>query len=150
MPHRPLLDKLKQLSINDNIIQWVSSYLTNRQQSVVLNGVTSDSANVLSGVPQGSVLGPLLFVIYVNDLASMQLSEGSEIILYADDLLLFRPISTTADYNILQKDISALEHWTANNSLKFNTSKCNYMVISRKKNPIVPMLKSQKNSRYAV
>ena len=138
VPHRPLLEKMSQLSINEKIIQWVSSYLSNRQQSVVLNGATSDPANVLSGVPQGSVLGPLLFIIYVNDLASIQLSQGSEIILYADDLLLFRPISTITDYTALQNDIFALEQWTTNNSLQFNASKCNYMFISRRKNPTVP------------
>lgn len=137
--HRPLLEKMSQLSINETIIQWVSSYLTSRRQSVVLNGATSDSANVLSGVPQGSVLGPLLFIIYVNDLAAMQLSQDSQIILYADDLLLFRPISTSADYVALQKDISELEPWTVNNSLQFNTAKCNYMVITRRRCPTLPL-----------
>ncbi len=135
VPHRPLLDKLSQLGVNETIILWVANYLTSRQQSVVLNGVTSDSVDVLSGVPQGSVLGPLLFIIYVNDLASLSLSELSQIILYADDLVLYRPISTPSDYRALQDDIAAIENWTLDNSLQFNTSKCKYMIISRRRSP---------------
>ena len=124
VPHRPLLDKLSQLGVNEKIILWVANYLTARQQSVVLNGVVSDSVDVLSGVPQGSVLGPLLFIIYVNDLASLSLSGTSKVILYADDLALHRPITSANDYYVLQEDITAIENWTAANNLQFNISKC--------------------------
>ncbi len=115
----------------------VFSKLTTRQQSVVLNGVTSDSVDVLPGVPQGSVLGPLLLIIilYVNDLASLSLSESSQIILYADDLVLYWPVSTPNDYRALQDDLNAIENWTSVNCLQFNTSKCKYMVISRRRGP---------------
>ena len=110
----------------------MANYLTSRHQNVVVNGAISVSTPVLSGVPQGSVLGPLLFLIYVNDLASLPISDRSQLVLYADDLLLFRPISHPSDYCHLRDDIAAIEAWTWNNSLRFNTSKCKYMTISRK------------------
>ena len=135
VPHRPLLDKLSQLGVNEKIILLVANYLTARQQSVVLNGVVSDSVDILSGVPQGSVLGPLLFIIYVNDLAYISLSGTSKVILYADDLALHRPITSANDYYVLQEDITAIENWTAANNLHFNISKCKYMMISRRRTP---------------
>ena len=110
----------------------MANYLTARQQSVVLNGVTSDSVDVLSRLPQGSVLGPLLFIIYVNDLASLSLSGTFEVIFYADDFMLYRPITSANDYHALQDDITAIENWTAANNLQFNISKCKYMIISRR------------------
>ena len=79
-----------------------------------------------SGVPQGSVLGPLLFIIYVNDLASVSLSRTSKVILYADDLTLHRPITSANDYYVLQGDVTAIENWTTANNLQFNISKCKY------------------------
>ena len=138
VPHKPLLNKLSQLGLHENIVHWVANYLTSRHQNVVVNGAISDSTPVLSGVPQGSVLGPLLFLIYVNDLASLPISDRSQLVLYADDLLLFRPISNPSDYCHLRDDIAAIEAWTWNNSLRFNTSKCKYMTISRKRSPVTP------------
>ena len=135
VPHRPLLDKLSQLGVNEKIILWVANYLSARQQSVVLNGVVSDSVDVLSGVPQGSVLGPLLFIIYVNDLASLSLSGTFKVILYTDDLALHRPITSANEYYVLQEDITAIENWTAAKNLQFNISKCRYMMISRRRTP---------------
>jgi len=134
VPHGPLLDKLLQLGLNEYVTRWITDYLTCRQQKVLVNGTTSDSVPVLSGVPQGSILGPLLFLIYVNSLASLPISEGSHIVLYADDLLLYQPISTQSDHNALRQDIASLERWSmnSNNSLQFNISKCKYMVVSRR------------------
>ena len=82
------------------------------------------------------MLGLLLFLIYVNDLASLPISDRSQLVLYADDLLLFWPISNPSDYCHLRDDIAAIEAWTLNNSLQFNTSKCKYMTISRKRSPV--------------
>ena len=93
----------------------------------------SDSVDVLSGVPQGSVLGPLLFIIYVNDFASLSLFGTSKVILYADDLALHRPITSANDYYVLQEDTTAVENWTTANNLQFNISKCKYMMLSRRR-----------------
>ena len=81
-----------------------------------MNGETSDPVKVIiSGVPQGSVLGPLLFLIYIDDITSLQLSEGTKVSLYADDMLLYKPISSDNDYVKLQHDITSLvkEEWNA-------------------------------------
>ena len=99
----------------------------------MVNGECSSSKAVLSGVPQGSVLGPLLFLIYVDDLACLPLTDGSQCVLYADDLLLFRPIEDQVDIQHLQNDVTSVEEWIQCNHLKLNTSKCKSMIVSRKK-----------------
>ena len=78
--------------------------------------------------------------MYINDLASLSISLRSQAILYADNLLLYRLISSTADYCALRQDIADIEAWSLKNCLKFNVDKCKYMVMSRKKNPLVPTL----------
>ena len=104
-------------------------------QLVVVNGSSSSDSHVLSGVPQGSILGPLLFLIYIDDLASLPTSLGSHSVLYADDLLLFRPIKKQDDLHMLQDDISMINNWVQLNHLTFNAAKCKCMVISRKRRP---------------
>ena len=138
VPHRALLDKLKSLQLNDHILKWVCDYLKDRKQRVVVNGEISETLPVLSGVPQGSVIGPLLFLIYIDDVLRVPLSEGSRLTVYADDMLLYKPISCQEDFAALQNDIDKLEFWTATNQLQFNTSKCKYMVVSRKRAGILP------------
>ena len=107
VPHLPLLSKLEKIGLDPLIIMWIHNYLAERQQRVVVNGTSSRSSHVLSGVPQGSILGPLLFLIYIDDIADMGLSAGSSLVIYADDILLYRPIRTSGDYSALQDDIDA-------------------------------------------
>ena len=90
---------------------------------------------MIPGVPQGSVLDPLLFLIYIDGVTRIPLSEGSKLVLYADDMLLYRRISSPEDFNILQNDVDAVNNCVNENHLCFNTTKCKYMLITRKKRP---------------
>ena len=132
------MEKLQQTALNINILAWVGNYLTSRKQMVVVNGSSSSDSHALSGVPQGSILGPLLFPIYIDDLTYLPTSNGSHSVLYADDLLLFRTIKGREDFQLLQDDISSIDRWVQQNHLTFNSAKCKYMVISRKRRPTYP------------
>jgi len=91
---------------------------------VVVNGGSSEPMNVVSGVPQGSILGPLLFFIYIDDIADVNLSDGSKVVLYADDILLYCSISLPMDLEHLQKDVDALQIYATANYLTFNVYLC--------------------------
>ena len=98
-------------------------------------GETSPSLPVLSGVPQGSILGPLLFLIYIDDVAAISLSQGSTLNLYAEDILLYKLIASgsTQEYAVVQSDINIVGNWVDENYLTLNSAKCKYMTISRKR-----------------
>ena len=132
VPHRNLLSKLESLGINSYVLRWLTHYLCQRFQYVCINGSNSNKLLVTSGVPQGSVLGPILFIIYINDITHPTLSDGS-MTLFADDIMIYRPICTPEDLAMLQSDIDSLTSWTGQNFLQFNADKCKYMVISRKR-----------------
>jgi hypothetical protein len=133
VPHCLLLQRLEEIGIDPYIVQWIRSYLTCRSQVVVVVGEQSSSLPVISGVPQGSVLGPLLFLIFIDEIAS-QISTDSKISLFADDIALYRSILSDVDYSILQSDVSAIVAWINSSLLSLQPAKCCYMLISRKKN----------------
>ena len=107
-PHELLKSKLFSYGICGKTLKWIDSFLCFRKQRVVVNGVKSDWAPVLSGVPQGTVLGPLLFSLYINDISS---DIKSEIRLFADDLVCYREIKDEEDTIKLQRDIDRLGSW---------------------------------------
>ena len=139
VPHRILLQKLTFLGLDSYVISWVHDYLCGRTQSVVVDGAESDVASVLSGVPQGSVLGPLLFLIYINDLPGAALHPSAIINLFADDVLLYHYVSKPSDYLTVQASINCIQQWSSDHYLCLNALKCKYMLISRKKQPLQPI-----------
>ena len=108
VPHRLLVDKLTSLGLDAHTISWITSYLTNRKHHVVVGGKSSQDASVLSRVSQGSVLGPLLFLVYIDDVSNILLSDGSILNLYADDMLLYKSMKSFEDYSHLQLDIDCI------------------------------------------
>ena len=131
--HDVILDKLKfEFGIDGTLLKFVMNYLKDRKQRVVIGGSQSDLKNVRSGVPQGSILGPLFFVLFINDMSKC-VSEGTHIALYADDTKIWRNIINWSDHEILQHDINALHSWAERNKMKFHPDKCKVLSISNKK-----------------
>ena len=129
--HDLILYKLKyQYSIDGRMLKFFKSYLSNRTQCVVLDNCTSDIVEVLSGVPQGSILGPLLFVLFINDIFD-NIDKNSLIGLYADDTKLSRKIATSSDCDVLQRDIDTLNNWCISNKMKFNADKCKVLTVAK-------------------
>lgn len=128
VPHHLLLKKLASLNITNNIQKWIKNYLSGREQCVVLNGSKSLPITVSSGVPQGSVLGPLLFLIYINDIVT---DIQSPIKLFADDCVVYRQIYSTMDIEILQSDLDKIEHWCDKWKMSLNIGKCNYLSFTK-------------------
>ena len=120
--HNRLMDIVCHYGIKDPILSWIEDYLKNRKQQVSVNGSKSSLFDVSSGVPHGSVLGPLLFIIYIN---SMVVKAGdTNLLLYADDLKLYREIKTDEDVETLQTDLDELYDWTQYSLLNFHPDKC--------------------------
>ena len=103
VPHQRLFQKLTSFGINGKILQWIKDFLWNRTQQVVLNGQKSSTTSVTSGVPQGSVLGPVLFTLFVNDIPSM---VSSPTFMFADDTKIFRCVKSGDDHGALQNDLT--------------------------------------------
>ena len=128
--HGILLEKLYLYGIGGNIYSWFESYLTNRSQFVEYNNVKSKTENITHGVPQGSILGPLLFIIYMNDF-----SRSSELlfsIIFADDTSVFIEGTSFQDIsNILNKELENISIWLEANKLTININKTHYMMFHR-------------------
>ena len=130
-PHNLQLDKLIAYELGPHILSWLHSYLADRKQHVVVGGESSPvDSSVPSGVTQGSVLGPLLFLIYIDDASSLELSEGSVLNVYADDMLLYKSVKCSEDY---QLDIDKISTWVGRNLLSLNPVKFKTMLLSRKR-----------------
>ena len=101
VPHELLVSRLQNLGLHRNLLSWITDYLTQRKQQVVVDGASSSQVLVSSGVPQGSILGPLLFSIYIDDITRITLSPWSNIVLCADNALLYHIITCLEDFEIL-------------------------------------------------
>ena len=129
VPHTQLLRKMESYGIKGKILKWIESFLSKRTQQVVLNGYKSGHKEVTSGILQGSVLGPLLFVIFINDLPDQ---VNSEIFLFTNDTKIFRNIKCPDDQKILQDDINTMLQWADKWQLEFHPDKCVSMAINNK------------------
>ena len=128
VPHTRLTIKLKAYGIRGSVLQWIEDFLRDRTQQVVVGSGTSSPAAVLSGVPQGSVLGPTLFVIYINELPQIVRSECR---MFADDTKLFNAIGSPEDVSRIQNDLDKLSDWSSKWLIKFNIDKCKTMHCGR-------------------
>ena len=128
VPHNRLISKLKAYKFNAELLDWVQSYLKDRSQFVEVNGKQSMWLPVTSGIPQGSVLGPLLFLLYINDLPD---NIDSSVYMYADDTKLYREIREPRDHEILQEDLNKLSVWSDLWLLKFHPEKCFSLTIGK-------------------
>jgi Reverse transcriptase (RNA-dependent DNA polymerase)/Endonuclease-reverse transcriptase len=130
--HDFLLHKLSSYGLDQDTVDLVKSFLSNRTQKVVVDGQESSAIPVTSGVPQGSVLGPLLFLLYINDLPD---NVKSQFRLFADDSLLYRKIKSPEDHIQLQKDLDEVVKWCVKWKMCLNLDKCEYMQMTSKREP---------------
>ena len=131
VPHNRLCYKLSLYGIRGSLLLWIKSFLTGRTQQVVVNGSISGHTEVTSGVPQGSVIAPPTFLLYINNLPD---DITSTVKLYADDVLLYRSIDSIQDSIALQQDLNTLQEWANKWLMVFNPIKCELIRITNKRN----------------
>ena len=143
--HNMLLKKVKQFGIKGKLYSWIESFITNRYQQVLVDGKLSSRERVVSGVPQGTVLGPLLFLIFIDDLESSL--KHSILRIFADDSKLVKEIQNKDDHCELQDDLNAAIIWAANNNMELNQSKFQLLQYGKEelKSPYVANTKTLKN-----
>ncbi|KAK3098631.1 hypothetical protein FSP39_021388 [Pinctada imbricata] len=129
VPHDKLLHKLHQYGIQGPLHTWLNNFLTTRNMKTIVEGTESEETSVDSGVPQGTVLGPIMFLCHINDLPD---AVNSSVRLFADDCLLYRTIKNSSDQQILQNDLKQLEDWANKWGMRFNAKKCYIMSINQK------------------
>ena len=130
--HKRLLSKLAHYGIRGNVHGWINSFLAERKQRVVISGESPRWVDVGSGVPQGTVLGPLLFLLFINDLPN---NIRSIVRLFADDYVLYNVIKTSADAEQLQQDLDLLRRWETSWQMEFNAARCFVMKVTHARNP---------------
>ena len=123
--HKLLLKKLESVGIKGKLLNWLKAFLSNRKQEVVISGFKSFMWAVLSGVPQGSVLGPILFLIFINDIGDSLLN--AKLKSFADDTKLSCPISCQADSDKLQEDLTRVMEWSVVNNMALNEEKFEFL-----------------------
>ena len=128
VPHRRLLSKLQSYGITGRLLDWIENFLINRKQRVCIRGSFSDWVNTISGIPQGSVLGPALFIIFINDIMYV---INSMLLMFADDTKLYRSIVLPEDHTTLQHDIDQLCAWGDQSLISFNLEKCHVMTFGK-------------------
>ena len=133
-PHQRLFTKLHFYGIQNDTYNWIKAWLSNRTQQILLDGITSSSVAVTSGVPQGTILCPLMFLLYINDITT---NIKSPLRIFADDCLLYRVINSPEDTIILQQDLDQISDWVKIWQLRLNVTKCALIRCSRSLTPIV-------------
>ena len=127
--HRGLLYKLRRIGISGSLLSWFANYFKDRRQRVVLPGASSNWSSINAGVPQGSILGPLLFLIYINDIVE---NINSSIRLFADDICLYITVDDPTDAAfILNSDLSKIHRWATDWLVSFNLSKSESLYLSK-------------------
>ena len=132
--HDLLMEKLRDAGLGGNLLTWFCAYLYGRRQRVTVLGATSRDLPVTSGVPQGSILGPALFLLYVNNLPDSILN--SKVAMFADDTKVYKVVTSEDDSAALQQDLDNLSSWSVASGLAFNDKKCKFQTITRKRKPI--------------
>lgn len=133
--HAKLIEKMHELGVAVEIIKWVTAYLHNREQFVEITGARSHTLPVMSGVPQGSVLGPILFLLYINGIAKV-VHFSVDVRLFADDCVLYTCVKSIADQVLLNDALSAVDRWCEKWDMKINFDKTTCMTVSNKKAPL--------------
>jgi hypothetical protein len=129
VPHTRLLVKMKAYGLSEKMCIWAQDILSDRKQCVQVNGMKSQWHKVTSGIPQGSVLDPVLFGIYINDLPEC---VRSDVFLFADDTKFIREIKDDSDASIIQSDLNELFKWSETWLLKFHPDKCKVLPVLNK------------------
>ena len=130
-----VIHKSHKLGFSGKLLLWISDYLKDRSQRVVLDGVSSELVPVTSGVPQGSILGPLLFLLFINDMPDC--AEHSILSLFSDDAKCSQKINNVDDCERRQCDLNSLYDWSQVWKLNFNVIKCKVVSFTRNTTPIV-------------
>ena len=133
VPHERLLLKLQSYGVGDTLLVWFNRFLTTCRQRVSLNGSFSSWHPVTAGVPQGSILGPLLFILYVNDISK---SINCKLKVFANDIAIYHQVSSIQDCHFLQQNLNSCLQWCSQWQVNLNPAKCEALCISNKQSPL--------------